>query len=111
MVRAVPLALVLALLGGCATPVTAPTEADRARDAIAVEPIARPAIVKLRLRDIDLTVESGSREPLFAVTARDGAFVERDLSTDALAARYPALYQVYRSAVARTLGAPFLDAR
>jgi hypothetical protein len=112
MIRAVLGTLAVAsLVTGCATPVTAPAEADRSRDAIAAQPVARPTIAKLRLRDVDLTIESSSRGPLFAVTARDGSFTEHDLAADDLAARYPMLYEVYRSAVARTPGAPYLDAR
>ena len=120
MVRVLPAAAVLASFVGCAAPVTAPTEADRSRDAIAMQPLpraaepatnARPTIATLRLRDVDLTIASGPRGPLFAVTARDGSFAERDLGADDLAARHPALYQFYRSALARSPGAPYLDAR
>jgi hypothetical protein len=112
MVRTLVGAAALAsLAAGCAAPVTAPVEADRSRDAIAVQPAGRPVIAKLRLRDVDLTIESSSRGPLFAVAARDGSFSERDLGADDLAARYPMLYQFYRSAVARSPEGPYLDAR
>jgi hypothetical protein len=94
----------VASLTGCATPLTAPAD-----DAVAAR--ARPAIVKLRLRDVDMTIESSSRGPRFAVVARDGAFTERDLAAEDLAARHPELYQLYRSAVVRAPGAPYLDAR
>jgi hypothetical protein len=99
----------LASFAGCAAPVTAPVEADRSHDAIATS--ARSTIAKLRLRDVDLIIESGARGPLFAVAARNGSFAERGLAAEDLAARYPALYQFYRSGVARAPGAPYLDAR
>ncbi len=105
MVRTSLAAILLASLAGCATPLTAPAEG------LETAPVARPAIVKLRLRDVDMTIESSSRGPRFAVAARDGAFAARDLAADDLAARFPELYQLYRSAVVRAPGAPYLDAR
>ncbi len=110
-------AAILIAIAGCASQTTTPNEADRSRDAIAagatappVAPSRRPVIAKLRLRDADLTIESTGSGPRFSVAAFDGAYVERDLGADELASRYPALYQLYRSAIAGASSA-YLDAR
>jgi hypothetical protein len=44
------------------------------------------------------------------VSAIDGAVLERDLEEGQLAARYPDLYRVYRSALVKAKGT-YLDAR
>jgi hypothetical protein len=115
MARMVSLAAMVVSLAGCTSPVGAPTEADRSRDAILLQTAPprdareRPVIVKLELRDADLIIEASPNGPRFAVAAEGGA-VERNLGIAELAARYPALYQLYRSAVVRGSG-PYLDAR
>lgn len=115
MVRIVSLAAIVVSLTGCASPVAAPTEADRSRDAIVLQTAPtrdlreRPVIVKLKLRDAELTIEASQDGPRFSVGTAGGA-VDRDLGVNELAARYPALHQLYHSAVVRGSG-PYLDAR
>ena len=115
MARIVSLAAIVVSLTGCTSPVGAPTEADRSRDAIVLQTAptldarARPVIVNLRLRDADLTIEASHDGPRFSVAAA-GVAIDRDLGIAELAARYPALYQLYRSAIVRGSG-PYLDAR
>jgi hypothetical protein len=70
----------------------------------------RPAIVKLRLRDVDVTIESSAHGPRFVLSAIDGAVLERDLDDAELAARYPDVYRIYRSALVNAKGT-YLDAR
>jgi hypothetical protein len=107
----------VSMVSACSSPVAAPTESVRSRIATPVAPtptpdesLPRPTIVKLRLRDVDLTIESSANGPRFVLSAIDGAVLERDLDDAELAARYPDVYQVYRSALVKAKGT-YLDAR
>ena len=118
MLRKVVMISVTCVLAACTSPAASPTETVRSRsasDALATSPPAAGVssdartIVKVRLRDVDLTIQSSPGGPRFVVSAIDGAVLERDLEDGELAARYPDLYRLYRSAMVRT--GSYLDAR
>jgi len=83
-----------------------------AAPAAAAVPPGTPApkvIMKLRFRDMDLSVLSGPDSPRFAVAARGSTSLVPSLDERQLAEQYPDLHELYRSAVAQT--GRYLDAR
>jgi hypothetical protein len=104
---------------GCSSPAPPPVSgpaasgARAAVEAAAATPVAgaspAPRVIgRVRIRDVTLTMHATGRGPRFALSDGEGATLARDLDERALAARYPDVAAVYRSALA---GAPFLDAR
>jgi len=117
MLRRIVMVVIACAVAACTSPAATPTDSIRSPGANTVlpspahdEPSAGPIIVKLRLRDVDLTIESSARGPRFVVSSIDGAIIERDLEDRELAARYPDLYRMYRSALVKAKGT-YLDAR
>jgi hypothetical protein len=116
MLRSAMIVATLCLLSDCSSPAAAPTESVRSSGAKPSSTAAvsaastNPSIVKLRLRDVDLTIVSSAEGPRFVLSAIDGAVLDANLGDAELAARYPDLYRLYRSALVRAKGV-YLDAR
>jgi hypothetical protein len=103
------------LLAACSS-FAAPPEVQgsgQAPGASVVSPAAaaspRPLIAKLVMRDAELAIVSSPEGPRFSVANREGAVLSSELGEAELKAQYPAIYQLYRSAMVHT-GAPYLDA-
>jgi hypothetical protein len=93
-------------MAACSSQLSSPSEAKQGGDLAAP---ARPVIAKLVFRDVDLVILSGSDGPRFSIDDKLGAPLARELADGDLAARYPEIYQVYRSAFVQRHG-PYLDA-
>lgn len=104
------------LLVACSSPLAAPPEVQgsgQAPGASILSPAAaaspRPLIAKVVMRDAELAIVASPEGPRFSVASQEGAVLSSDLGEAELKAKYPAIYQLYRSAMVRT-GAPYLDA-
>jgi hypothetical protein len=87
-----------------------PGSALSAESAAGPEAPPRAVIAKLRLRDVDLIIASSAAGPRFTLSSRQGATIAADLEDVEFAERYPALHQLFRSALAGPAGS-YLDAR
>src|SRR5947209_1494344 len=100
------LVTMLSVISACSSQAVAPTEAVRSggtagqtAPSTAAPSSEGATIVKLRLRDVDLSIESTREGPSFALAAPDGVVLERGLDAAELRARHPDLYRVVQSAV------------